>query len=292
MATSLPRIFVQIPAYRDAELGATLRDLARTATHPERLRVVVLWQRGDTEPGLGDLSGLPRLTILEVPAAQSRGPNWARRLIQEHRGDEEFTLVLDSHMRFVEGWDDAALSWLAGLSRTVEKPVLTGYLPAYVPGAPGARRTDPYKIYPHARQDGVLTRLISHPVMAWRDRSAPLPAEYLSLHFLLADSSFDREVPHDPDIYFFGDEVALSARAFTHGWDLFHPHRVLGWHAYSRSSRVAHWDDHRSWSTAHARTLSRLRALFREDDALAGLRGTARSMRDYERHIMTDLVVP
>ena len=29
-----------------------------------------------------------------------------------------------------------------------------------------------------------------------------------------------------------GDEVLTGARAFTKGYRLFHPHRVIGWHAY------------------------------------------------------------
>src|SRR3954451_19385958 len=39
-------IYVQIPAYRDAELSATLRDLYAQAARPEHLRVRVMWQRG------------------------------------------------------------------------------------------------------------------------------------------------------------------------------------------------------------------------------------------------------
>ena len=50
------RIFVQIPAYRDTELGATVRDLVKKARDPASLRIAVLWQKGPDEefdPGSG-----------------------------------------------------------------------------------------------------------------------------------------------------------------------------------------------------------------------------------------------
>ena len=43
------RIFVQIPAYRDSELSATVRDLVKKAYDPASLRIAVLWQKGPGE---------------------------------------------------------------------------------------------------------------------------------------------------------------------------------------------------------------------------------------------------
>ena len=43
------RVFVQIPAYRDRELLATIEDLMRTAAVPRRLRVAIAWQYDQTE---------------------------------------------------------------------------------------------------------------------------------------------------------------------------------------------------------------------------------------------------
>nr|WP_276611999.1 GlcNAc-transferase family protein [Kineococcus vitellinus] len=233
------------------------------------------------------------MTVETTPAATSRGPNWARSLLQQRaRADDDVTLVIDSHLRFVPGWDELALGMLDDLGRTVAKPVLTAYLPAYLPGSPPPAGARPFKIYPLERQDGVLTRLTSHALAHPAQLAGPVRAEYLSLHFLLAPAAFGREVPHDPHVYFFGDEVALGARAFTAGWDLFHPHRVLGWHAYDRADRVPHWDEHPGWGADHARTLERLRRLFDDgDDGLAAWRGTARSVREYEERIMTRLVL-
>ncbi|GAA1960011.1 GlcNAc-transferase family protein [Microbacterium deminutum] len=293
-ALSRPWIFVQIPAYCDSELAPTVRSLYARADDPGRLRTVIAWQRAPGEEDLPeDLLQRRGLEILESPAAESRGPNWARHEIQHRYSGEELTLMLDSHMRFEQGWDAAATGMLATASaRSGDRTLLTGYLPGFIPraGARG-RRTQPTRIYPLHRQDGVLTRLTSYVLPFWRQLDAPVEAEYLSLHFVLAPGEFNEAVPHDPEIYFFGDEVALGCRAYTHGWTLWHPHRVIGWHAYDRSTRVPHWETHRDWHAAHLSTLDRLRGLFAEDPAYRRLLGRERSVADYERHIMTRLVV-
>ena len=89
----------------------------------------------------------------------------------------------------------------------------------------------------------------------------------------------------DPDIYFFADEITVGLRAFTHGYDLFHPHVVLGWHLYDRRTRRTHWADHRDWSRRNDRSLRRLRALYGgEVVGRMGL-GNRRTRHDYEQFL-------
>src|ERR1700690_2462085 len=99
------KTFVAIPSYRDRELPATLLDLLAKAKWRSDLRVVVAWQfgRGETLPRT--VRTVKNVEIIPIPAAQSLGPNWARRMLQDRYDGEEFTLLLDSHHRFVEGWD-------------------------------------------------------------------------------------------------------------------------------------------------------------------------------------------
>jgi len=141
-------IYVQIPAYRDLELPKTLLDLYEKARHPERLRVCVLWQRAPGEKLAAPVRRLPRLEVIEVPCAISGGPNWARHRLQRRWCGEPFTLLLDSHQRFVRDWDQTVVAMYAGLeARGVKKPIISSYLPAYNPKRePGGRRKRPYKI--------------------------------------------------------------------------------------------------------------------------------------------------
>jgi len=287
-------IYVQIPAYRDQELGKTIVDLYAKAAQPERLRVRVLWQRADDDVLDPSLRDLPCLEIIEVPFSQSFGCNWARRQLQNRWDGESYTLLLDSHHRFARGWDESAICMLQRLEDSrCRQALLTAYLPAYDPGRdPGGRKKRPYKIYPMAREDGLLTRLTSFPIPHWTSLRKPIEADFVSLHFIFARGDFNRHVPLDPEVYFFGDEVLLSARAYTMGYDLFHPHIVLGWHCFQRTTRVGHWHDHVEWREQHRRSLSKIRGVLRRQCADGFGLGTKRTLEQYEEHILCKLMLP
>lgn len=282
-----PDLYVQIPAYRDAELVPTLLDLYAQASRPERLRVRVMWQRADAERLPEDLRSLPGLEIDEVAAATSQGCNWARRRLQEAWDGERYTLLLDSHHRFVTGWDDVAVTMLEHVRAAgTAKPVLTGYLPGYDPVDDLYRSAQPHRLYPYSREGGVLTRLRSWVIRDSGSLVEPVPADFASLHFVLADGTFNAELPVDPDVYFFGDEVLLSVRAFARGYRLFHPHQVIGWHAYDRRARVTHWDDHEGFAERHAGSLAALRQWFAGRCSMS-----PRDVEAFEAHVGLQLVV-
>lgn len=287
------RIFVQIPAYRDRELWATLHALLHCAAQPQRLRVVVCWQYGPEELARApDPARWPQVELIRVAAQDSLGVNWARHLIQQRYDGEPYTLWLDSHHRFVPGWDERVLALYRTLQeRGVARPVLTAYLPPYDPARDPASRTETvFKIALNERRAGLAFALRGHAVPNWRRLRQPLPAHYASLHFLLAQGRFCTDVPIDPALYFFADEIAIALRAYTHGYDLFHPHQLLGWHLYDRASRVAHWVDHSDWRRQHEASLRRLAALYRgELPGVYGL-GKQRSLPDFESYVGAPLI--
>lgn len=287
-------IYVQIPAYRDSELGPTLLDLYRKAARPEAIRVAVMWQKAPDDRLPPAVRRLPNLELIEVPHERSRGCNWARRTLQRGWRGETYTLFLDSHHRFAPGWDALLKGMHAQLEAGgVERPLITGYLPAYSPEAGLAgRRRSPYRIYPAGREAGLLVRLTSHPIPAWRGLDRPVPAAFASAHLIFARGRFNVDLPWDPSIYFAGDEVAMSLRAHSHGYDMYHPHRVIGWHCYDRRSRVTHWDDHAGWSALQLRSLERLRSLF--SGRLRGPYGLGRrrSRKSFEDCLLVPLIAP
>jgi hypothetical protein len=279
------RIFVQIPAYRDRELLPTVADLLRTARHPERLTVCIAWQYGDDElPLERTLRHLGPVDLLKIPAAESRGCNWARQMLQQCWAGEQYTLLLDSHHRFVAGWDEALVRLHRQLRESgVEKPVLTGYLPPYDPVRdPEGRVHAVYRMALAERRRGLMFRLTGHPVPNRRRLRAPTPACFASLHLLFAEGDFNAAVPFDPDIYFFADEIAIALRAFTLGYDLFHPHVVLGWHLYDRRTRRTHWADHPQWREQQERSLARLESLYAGSERGVYGVGSERTVADYE----------
>jgi len=288
------RIHVQIPAYRDPELVATVRDLLSQARRPERLSVWIAWQFGPHDQHVGrSLHALPGVHVVAVPAAESQGCNWARRILQHQWDGEEYTLFLDSHHRFAEGWDEILVSMHRGLlERGVERPLLTGYLPPYDPVTdPAGRVHAVYRIAVAERIDGMPFRLVGHPERGDRLQAGPMPAEFVSLHCLFAEGRLNERLPFDPSIYFFADEVAIAVRAYTHGYDLFSPNLVLGWHLYDRRTRTTHWADHPEWRSRHRACVEQLRRLLTGSASGEYALGNVRTMADYEAHTGVSLLL-
>lgn len=286
-------IFVQMPAYRDTELLATVRDLFATARSPERVRLAIAWQYGAGEERLErELRACGRVEVMKIPAAESQGCNWARNMLQRRWAGERYTLFLDSHHRFAHSWDEHTIDLYEQCrARGVGKPIITGYLPPYDPANdPGGRTSAVFEMAPLEREQGMLFRLTSHPVDVHRWLGPTFPASFVSLHFLFAGGAFNQDIPFDPGVYFFADEIAIALRAYTAGYDMYHPNQVLGWHLYDRSTRVTHWADHPGWRVQQEASCARLRELF--TGALRGVYGVGpvRTAADYERHIGTTLL--
>lgn len=283
------RIFVQIAAYRDPELVPTIADCLARAADPGRLTFGICWQRDESE-SLGDYAKDPRFRIVDVDYRRARGPCWARHRIQRLYAGEPYTLHLDSHHRFVDGWDALCVGMLRDLQKAgAAKPLLTSYAPVYQPQEdPGGRGTVPFRLrFRKFSLDGPVEAL-PETMDDFATLSAPIPARFFSAHLAFTLGRFCEEVPHDPKLYFFGEEPTLAVRAFTHGYDLFHPHRIVLWHHYGRNEVPKHWGDHAQWPFHDQRSLQRVRQLLRIDDTPReidfgsyGL-GTVRSLRDYE----------
>ncbi len=287
-------IYVQIPAYRDAEISRTLDQLLGKASQPDRLRIVVAWQHGAEEKLGRKYFKSPQVEIIDIPHQHSRGCNWARSILQHQWRGENYSLLIDSHHRFVSGWDRLAIRMYENLkAEGVPKPVLTAYLPSYDPLAdPGKRMRSCRKIYLRQHSMGLLTNLTSYEITGWKSLKRPIPAQFVSLHFLFTAGTFNEEVLFDPETYYSGDEVSASLRSYTHGYDFFHPHRILGWHEYKRSNRICHWVDHPEWSQQDAESLQKLKSLFRGKLRGKFGIGATRTIKEYENYIGTRLCVP
>jgi hypothetical protein len=283
------RIFISIAAYRDPELVPTVEDCLARARHPERLRFGICWQHGPDEAPL-PWAADPRFRIIDVPWQESRGACWARAEVMARFDGEEFFLQLDSHHRFVPDWDVIAIDELQRAPAV--KPVLTAYLTPYDPEQPGAREHLPMQMnFDRFTEQGIV---LCRPgeLRDWRTITRPARARFLSAHFLFAAGSFVRDVPYDPELYFTGEEFTMAVRAYTHGYDLFHPHRMIAWHEYTRSYRPhKHWTDHDGRQAGETAWYDRDRvSLAKVDEFLArpvtgrfGL-GTARTLADYEAY--------
>ena len=116
-------IFIQIASYRDPELIPTIDNLLANADYPDRLVLCVAHQysKDDKWDNLQKYADDSRFIIIEIPYQESLGACWARNQIQQHYNNETYTLQLDSHHRFVRGWDTMCISMLKELQSKVIK---------------------------------------------------------------------------------------------------------------------------------------------------------------------------
>lgn len=285
-------IFVQIAAYRDPDLAATVADCIAKAIHPERLSFGVCLQRlpGENEDFLAALP--PNTSILDVAAPDSPGLGWARQQTQGMYAGERFTLQIDSHHRFAYGWD-AKLICEMQLTKSA-KPIIT----AYAGMLDGEFNPHPFKMVADKFTESGTILFRPHYIEDWQRLERPLPARFVSGHYFFTLGSHCLEYKYDPGIYFAGDEISLAVRSYTLGYDLFHPHRTYLWHEYTRQNRTKHWDDHvpenglKAWHVRDTESKVRLRQLLGEEDSSIDLGefglGSVRSMADYERYAGID----
>lgn len=256
------KIFIQIAAYRDPELLPTLRDCLANADHPENLTFGIAWQHAEEDKwdNVDEFKDDPRFTILDIPHLQTRGTCWARYEIQQHWKGEAYTLQLDSHHRFVKGWDTLLIGMVKDLQKAGhKKPLLTAYVTSYQPANdPDGRADTPWWLtFDRFTPEGAMF-FIPAVVPDWQNRTLPYPSRFYSAHFAFTLGQFCKEVPHDPNYLFHGEEISIAARAYTWGYDLFAPHRVCVYHEYSRQHRPRKsWDDIPQWyhwdKASHAR---------------------------------------
>ena len=250
-------IFIQIPSYRDSELLSTIKDCINKAKYPENLRFAIAWQHSNEDDwdNIDLYKHDDRFQILDIDYKDSLGVCWARSLIQKLYNNEKYILQIDSHHRFAQDWDEFLITTLDQLiAEGYEKPILTAYVPPYYP----EKDIWQNKTYPPMKivfdKYHADDHIICKPALFdSQDKTSnkPIKAKFYSGHFAFALGEFIKDVPYDPDYYFYREEINIGARAFTSGYDMFHPHKSVITHFYTRPQHRKHWDDHDYWIDHH-----------------------------------------
>ncbi len=275
------QIFLKIASYRDGELPRTIDSALLNAKFPQRIIFGICWQYDEkTYLDLDPYIDHPNFRISQFDYSQSKGCCWARHQCDLLYGGEEYMLQIDAHTRFAPAWDERYICMLENLQS--EKPVLSTY-PApfeYIDGKEhlyhdrGVQKL----VLDHMRSD-LTTAFKTIPV---EDYSQPPESHFLAAGQIFAHGQFCENVEYDPELYFAGEEINLSVRAYTHGYEFFCPNEDLIWHLYKHSMPVHH-SDHTN--NQHNSAVKRLQSLLLGgDDALHkyGL-GTSRSLLDFQQ---------
>ena len=243
-------IFVSISAYRDKECRDTVTDLYEKAKHPERVFAAICEQ---VLPGSDDVEGcMPKnlkwvnnTRIIHLPAAAAKGPTYARALVSTLYVNEDIFMQVDSHGIFIRNWDEVVVK---DMNRCVlpRRSVLTHYPPVkegmnYENETLAIREGVPLICRSKFIERGIPS--FEAAVLAHSD--TPRPAPFVAAGFFVAPGTIAKEVPFDPLLHhlFVGEEILLSARFWTSGYDIFAPTRNIMGHHYSRKGSPKFWED-------------------------------------------------
>ena len=245
-------IFVAIPSFRDAETFPTIKSLIETANSVERIHVGVVFQvdisaqeeieqftSGKDYVSYFEKCGWNHETNLRtimIDYRHATGPCYARHLAQSlHRG-EDYVLQIDSHMRFRPNWDVHLIHQLNQCTDP-SKSVLTAYPPNYDPphgpGPDAETRGTILVPWKFDDKDGMLRQKgrLMNP------QSSNVSCLLFAGGFNFFNSSLLDMCPYDGSLHglFFGEEISMAVRLFTHGVDLYAPPETVCYHMWKRN---------------------------------------------------------
>ena len=225
-------VFISIASYRDTQTQSTVNNLINTATNPNNLRIVVVEQNLKRDKYKVN-SDLPKVRVLRN--IEGKGPAWARYLATTLYNGEQYFMQIDSHMTFIKGWDTIMKQQTASIQNN--HAIFTCYPPPKISEFPVKSITENWSLDHH-------NHIIAQGKITPSD-GVPSLGIFVSAGFIFCGDAelFLREIPYDPNLkYLFqGEEILLSARLFTSGWDVYHPAVCVCSHDYIRENQPKVW---------------------------------------------------
>jgi len=263
-------IFVSVAAYRDHMLANTLHEIFANARDATKVVAGVVMQNcaahcrtgvqvvsapgapvrtavSDAPPdpdGVAEFCATPfgagvcargGVRLLRVNESESLGPAFARFLASKLWAGEELFVQIDAHMWFVENWDDQLRAELRG-TPSYPKSVLSVYPPGpddqgNWKGGPSGRLCS--SSFSKSPVESDILRLDQGGARPSNLPHAPYSV-FVAAGFFAAHASFLATAPYDPFLpfVFMGEELLLTARLWTNGWDVYSPRKNLCAHQY------------------------------------------------------------
>ena len=241
-----PTIFVSVASYRDSECSKTINELFKKASFPHRVFVGVCQQNsqdmnescsGDHDPQFDK-----NIRTITVPHTEAKGPCVARYMCSTLYGGETYFMQIDSHTTMITGWDERCVTEISKCPHP-DRSILSMY--------PNDRdkysesTTDvPVMCSGQFNQSGLPTFKAAMKPQSFL-HGTPRPNAFIAAGFLFAPGDFVRLVPFDPSLVhlFQGEEILLSARAWTSGFDIYTPSQNVCMHHYLRPKEHKSWND-------------------------------------------------
>lgn len=243
-------IFISIASYRDPEIVKTIKSAIDNADNPEDLYFgVVLQEFEKFEP---DLSWVPNLSLIKMHPKFARGAGFARAQAMTLYDNQDYYLQIDSHTMFEKNWDLLCIDQLKKAQQLSNnnKIILSHFPPPFHVESNGKRvivkKSNKQLPFP-TKQKPKLTRrsewTAERVYLSNIKNGMPELSTTVLAGFIFAIGDIVKEIPYDPEISFFGEEICFATRAWTRGWDIYSPAVTIIYHFYLRSNYIKIWKD-------------------------------------------------
>lgn len=243
-------IFISIASYRDPELVRTVKSAIDNSVNPNELFFGIVLQCFEEE--VPDLSWIPNLKIIKMHPREAKGAGYARHLAMSLYDKQTYYLQIDSHTMFAKDWDKLCIQQIKKAQDIAKNnKIILSYFPPpfYVESNNKISIVTKSKTqlpYP-TRQMPKLTKRGDWTAerIEFLDKERKLPEQSTTLlaGFVFASGEIVSEVPYDPEISFFGEELCFAIRAWTRGWDIYSPSETILYHFYTREGYKKIWKD-------------------------------------------------
>lgn len=292
-------IFIQISAYRDRELTRTIIDAIEKSSGNNELYFGIhfVYLNGQ-EAQIPDLRNIQYTTS---KAPNNVGVGIGRYIAHQFYNNEDYYFQCDSHMRFVEGWDEVAInSILSYQKQGIKKPLLTMYPANYWYKDLTFTEIETDIMDPHYKT------IISFSEGPESFKNLRIPSQTaiasngeIFTRSISAGSVFTVGpfMPPNKDMAFWGEEILMAARAYTHGYDLVVPDEQYLYHLYYNhdnpdiNRRKIFWSDFpNEFEEMNNESRRVLYNIFLEEIIGDGCLGTERSLSEYGEFAGLDFV--
>jgi [Skp1-protein]-hydroxyproline N-acetylglucosaminyltransferase len=187
--------------------------------------------------------GNGNIRLFNVNESESLGPYMARYFGSKFYRGEQYYLQIDSHSEFVESWDQKLIKMVA--DAPARKPIISTYPPDSTmnwKNTPGFRMCD--SEFATSQIEWQIIRLSPSRSYESKPLSEPAYAPFVAAGFLFGPAQLLHDVPFDPLLpwIFMGEEISMSARLWTSGYDIFAPTINVLNHYYVRRHYPKFWE--------------------------------------------------
>lgn len=283
-------IFVNISSYRDAELKSTILNILEQSSGKHQINFGVHVSYLDESEI--DVPDLPNVKYTTSKAPENVGVGKGRYIAHQFYDGEDFYFQCDSHSRFTKDWDLIVINCLLDYKiQGIPKPLLTMY-PSnywYTDNTFTTIETDKFdpkyrtKISFHEKPEEFKELRIPSQMAMPCDND-------VFTRSISAGSVFTVGPFMAPNKYmaFWGEEIIMAARAYTHGYDLMIPDQQFMYHLYYNwnnpeiNRRKVFWQDFpNEFEQMNAKTRELVYKILTEEITGEGYLGTERTLSQY-----------